>query len=26
VKSLVEDMKPSELVPDWFEFLDFDAY
>jgi GNAT superfamily N-acetyltransferase len=26
VKSLVEDMKPSELVPDCFEFLDFDAY
>jgi GNAT superfamily N-acetyltransferase len=26
VKSLVADMKPSELVPDCFEFLDFDAY
>jgi len=26
VKSLTEDLKASELVPDWFEFLDFDAY
>jgi len=26
VKPLLEDLKPSDVVPNWFEFLDFDAY
>ena len=26
VKPLLEDLEPSDVVPNWFEFLDFDAY
>jgi len=26
VKPLLEDLEPSDVVPNWFEFFDFDAY
>ena len=25
-EALLEDLEPSDVVPNWFEFFDFDAY